>query len=243
MRDFFSYGSPFLNHPLLTEERTRRETDFLVGSLALKPGARVLDVGCGFGRHCIELGRRGYAGLGIDRSGAMIEAARKQAAEAGVEVAFQQAAGEALPSVRKFDAAICLFTTLGQVAGDTDEDNRGLLAAVAGSLKVGGRFALELPQREAALDALREADRFGDASNYTQVQRRYETETGIVTERFELVSAAGAQAYRLRYRLFSREEVADLLTAAGLRIVNIFAGYSRVALRARSPQMLFVCAR
>ena len=243
MKDFFADGSPFLNHPLLTAERTRGEIDFLVNSLALAPAARVLDVGCGFGRHSIELGRRGYRALGIDPAAAMIEAAKAQAAEAGVDVAFQQAAGEDFCHAEPFDAAICLFTTLGQVAADSLEDNRGLLATVAGSLKANGRFALELPQKQPALAALKPADRFGNETSYTQVQRSYDAGTDIVTEQFHLVTPSGAQTYRLRYRLFSQEDVTGLLNAAGLRIVNKYAGYTCAELTDDSPFMLLICAR
>ena len=243
MKDFFTDGSPFLNHPLLTAERTRGEIDFLVNSLALAPAACVLDVGCGFGRHSNELGRRGYRALGIDPAAAMIEAAKAQAAEAGVDVAFQQAAGEDFCHAEPFDAAICLFTTLGQVAADSLEDNRGLLATVAGSLKANGRFALELPQKQPALAALKPADRFGNETSYTQVQRSYDAGTDIVTEQFHLVTPSGAQTYRLRYRLFSQEDVTGLLNAAGLRIVNKYAGYTCAELTDDSPFMLLICAR
>ena len=243
MKDFFADGSPFLNHPLLTAERTRGEIDFLVNSLALAPSARVLDVGCGFGRHSIELGRRGYRALGIDPAAAMIEAAKVQAAEAGVDVDFHQAAGEDFRHAEPFDAAICLFTTLGQVAADSLEDNRGLLAAVANSLKAGARFALELPQKQPALAVLKPSDRFGNAATYTQVQRSYDAGTDIVTEQFHLVTPSGAQTYRLRYRLFSQEDVTGLLTAAGLRIVNKYAGYTCAELTDDSPFMLFILAR
>ena len=243
MKDFFSYGSPFLRHPLLTAERTRREIDFLISALALGPAARVLDVGCGFGRHSIELARRGYHALGIDPAAAMIESARQQAAEAGVDVEFQQVAAENFAPADPFDAAICLFTTLGQVTPGSHADNRGLLSTVARSLKAGGRFALELPQKQPAIASLKPSDRFGDASKYTQVQRDYEAETDIVTEQFRLVSPARERTYSLRYRLFSREDLIRLLTEAGLRVVNTYPGYTCADLTDDSPFMLFVCAQ
>ncbi len=243
MKDFFSHGSPFLGHPLLTAERTQREIDFLVDALALAPNARVLDVGCGFGRHTIELGRLNYRALGIDPAEAMIEAARAQAAEAGAEVEFRQVAGEDFAMAGQFDAAICLFTTLGQVAADSPADNRGLLAAVANALKADGLLALELPQKQPALDALKACDRFGDANNYTHVERSYDTEADVVTEQFRVVTPSHTQTYRLRYRLFSQEDVASLLGAAGLRIAQCYAGFTGAELTENSQNMLLICDR
>lgn len=243
MKDFFSHGSPFLRHPLLTEERTRQEVDFLIDALPLAPGARVLDVGCGFGRHSVELAQRGYHVLGIDPAAAMIEAAAQRARDSGVEVAFQQGAAEDFSTRRPFDAALCLFTTLGQVAPASDDDNRGLLASVAASLKHGGRFALEIPQKQPALDALKPSDRFGSETSYAQVDRTYSTQTGIVTESFLIVSPDESRTYNLRYRLFTEQEVGRLIAAAGLQILNRYGGYTRTELADDSPYMLLICAK
>ena len=47
---------------------TEQEVDFLVDALALGPGARVLDAGCGPGRHSLSLARRGIDVVGVDLS-------------------------------------------------------------------------------------------------------------------------------------------------------------------------------
>ena len=242
MEDFFSDGSPFLRHPLLTAERTRQEIDFLVDALPLDPATRILDVGCGFGRHSVELARRNYRVLGIDPAAAMIRAARDNAQETGVNVDFQQVAAEGYFPVDPFDAAICLFTTLGQVPPASTEDNRGLLTTVFNSLKEGGRFALELPQKQPALDALKPSDRFGSDTSYAQIYRSYDDETDIVTEQFNIVSPECTATYNLRYRLFTRQDVAGLLAAAGLQLVKSYDGYSSANLTDDSPVMLFICA-
>lgn len=243
MKDFFSEGSPFLSHPLLTAERTRLEIDFLVEALPLHPAARVLDVGCGFGRHSVELARRGYHVLGIDPAAAMIRSARENAQRAGVDVDFQQVAAEGYFAAEPFDAALCLFTTLGQVPPGSDEDNRDLLTTVFNSLKEGGRFALELPQKQPALDALKPSDRFGGDTSYAQVQRSYDAGTGIVTEHFHIVSPDSVQDFHLRYRLFTQPDVTGLLTAAGLQPLKGYDGYTGDDLTGDSPAMLFICAK
>src|SRR5260370_11915457 len=66
--------------PLREEKRpaqTRREIDFLLRALRPAPGARILDVPCGYGRHAAALARRGFRVVGVDLSRAMIAEARR----------------------------------------------------------------------------------------------------------------------------------------------------------------------
>jgi SAM-dependent methyltransferase len=161
-RNFFGEGSPYLNHPLLTAERTARDVELILVQLELSPGARVLDVGCGPGRHTIELARRGYEVLGIDPSRAMIEAARARAAASDVAPDFRQVGGESFRAEREFDAAICLFTTLGQIS--EQGENSGLVPRVYDALCQGGYFVVETPQREWIVRHLERAERFGRVS-------------------------------------------------------------------------------
>ncbi|NLO73604.1 MAG: methyltransferase domain-containing protein [candidate division WS1 bacterium] len=87
---------------------TVREVDFLLEALELQPGATVLDVGCGTGRHAIELSARGYVVTGLDLSAGMLARARAKAREAGVQVEWIQgdAAQFSLPA--PVEAVICL---------------------------------------------------------------------------------------------------------------------------------------
>src|SRR5258705_307498 len=61
--------------------QTRREVDFLLRALRPAPGARILDVPCGYGRHAAALARRGFRVVGVDLSRAMIAEARRRFAE------------------------------------------------------------------------------------------------------------------------------------------------------------------
>ena len=236
--NFFEDGSPFLNHPLLTAERTAVEVDFIESQFNLPANARLLDIGCGFGRHSIELGRRGYAVMGIDPSAAMIAAAKERAETANAAVDFQQARGEQFTTATPFNAAICLFTSLGQMG--PNGDNGRLIQQVHDALNAGGLFMIEVPQRETAVSQLRPADKFGAGERYTAVTRHYDSADQTVTETFTLVAPEGTRNYTLRYRLYSRSELESLLTDAGFTIQAAFSDYTSKTLTDEDAVMIII---
>jgi 2-polyprenyl-3-methyl-5-hydroxy-6-metoxy-1,4-benzoquinol methylase len=239
--NFFSEGSPFLAHPLLTAERTNKEIDFVEAALSLKAGTRILDVGCGFGRHSIELARRGYRVVGMDAAAAMIKAARERAMETAVSIDFQVAKAEQFTTSTLFDAAICLFTSLGQIT-DSGE-NSALVYRVCEALKPGGMFLVEVPQRDPAVAQLKAAEQFGNGANYTAVTRAYNSTTQTVFETFTQVSGVQKQVFTLHYRLFDRQAVTALLQEAGFVIHAAYGSYAGDPLTTVNDTMLIVAKK
>ena len=64
------------------------ECDFIEREIDMDKTRRIMDVGCGTGRHAIEMARRGYAVVGVDLAEAQLARAREKAAAAGVRVDF-----------------------------------------------------------------------------------------------------------------------------------------------------------
>ncbi|MEY4080995.1 MAG: hypothetical protein RL430_1425, partial [Actinomycetota bacterium] len=84
---------------------TRQEVDAVVGWLGLRPGMRVLDVGCGPGRHAHELASRGIRVHGIDISQRFIDIARSSDVDGAT---FERLDARSLTFDAEFDAVICL---------------------------------------------------------------------------------------------------------------------------------------
>lgn len=243
--NFFEDGSPFLNHPLLTEERTRGEIDFFMQEARTWPPATILDIGCGFGRHSIELAKRGFEVVGFDPSAAMIADANRRLAlqteETQARVSFVRAdAAQFLNGAeasRRFNAAVCLMTTLGQV-GSKGANTEDVLKLAAALLPQTAPFFIEIPQREPTVAALKPHDRFGSETNYTDISRQFEPATNCVTEHFELVSPESKKRFLLRYHLYSPEEIEALIEAAGFSIYAIYDGYSQDRMNNQSVTLL-----
>ncbi len=236
--NFFTQGSPYLKHPLLTPERKVKEIDFVLQHAKVEPSAAILDVGCGFGRHSIELARRGYKVVGIDSSATMIAAAEERSAGIWGQPTFTQARAEEFTSQDQFDAAICLFSTLGQI--DSQGENSNLVKRVAEVLRPKGHFIVEVPNHLWVAENLKAEERFGDNENYTHITRQYDQKNKIVSEKFELVSPQGIQEYFLRYRLYSQKELGELFSLANLNIRFIFGDYDGNPYTYYSPVIILV---
>ena len=69
-------------------EDTKRQVDFVIQKLHLKGGEKVLDLACGYGRHSLELARRGFSVTGVDITPAYIQFAREEARRQGLQAGF-----------------------------------------------------------------------------------------------------------------------------------------------------------
>ena len=89
---------------------TKQEVDQVISQLLLEPGQRVLDVGCGPGRHSLELARRGIRCVGVDISQRFVDLGNTSAAEEGLEdlVVLQRLDARKLKFVDEFDGVISL---------------------------------------------------------------------------------------------------------------------------------------
>ena len=130
-------GSSYLRYA--HTKGTSQEVDHVVAALGLQPGMRVLDVGCGPGRHAHELARRGIATHGIDISTRFVELARAGAPDGAT---FDRLDARSMEFEGEFDAAICLCQGAFGMMTAAGEDE-AVLGGIARALRrPGGALAL-----------------------------------------------------------------------------------------------------
>ncbi len=115
------------------------ECDFIEREINRDKSLKILDIGCGTGRHAIELTERGYKVTGIDLSANQITRAREKAREAGLTIDFLIQDARNLPFNNVFDLAIMLCEG-GFSLMETDEMNFAILKEAAKALKSKGKF-------------------------------------------------------------------------------------------------------
>jgi 2-polyprenyl-3-methyl-5-hydroxy-6-metoxy-1,4-benzoquinol methylase len=114
------------------------EQEIRRGTLQGAP-TRILDIGCGTGRHAIELAKRGYKITGVDLSENQLNRAQEKAEEAGLAIDFQKQDARNLPFESEFDLAIMLCEG-GFSLMETDEMNFEILKNATKALKNKGKL-------------------------------------------------------------------------------------------------------
>ncbi len=118
---------------------TIAEVDFIEQEIGFDKTKRILDIGCGTGRHAIELACRGYSVTGIDLSESQLKRAREKAEKACVTVEFLQKDARQFSFESQFDMAIMLCEGAFSLM-ETDEMNFRILQNAVQSLKSGSKF-------------------------------------------------------------------------------------------------------
>jgi SAM-dependent methyltransferase len=131
--------------PFLTPQATQTESQFVMESLGVAPGSQILDVGCGYGRHAMELAARGYHVVGLDSSLPLLLRGADEAQRRGLTINFVHGDMRDLAFESQFDGAYCLFSTFGYF---DDETNKKAAANICRALKPGARCVFEVLNRD-----------------------------------------------------------------------------------------------
>jgi 2-polyprenyl-3-methyl-5-hydroxy-6-metoxy-1,4-benzoquinol methylase len=134
---FTNYANAYDKQPFT--QGTVAEVDFIETEIQQDRSKTILDIGCGTGRHAVELAKRGYSVVGIDLSASQLQQARAKAQREGVQVTFIQADARDFNFDNPFDVVIMLCEGAFALM-ETDEMNFKILANAAQSLRTNGKF-------------------------------------------------------------------------------------------------------
>lgn len=205
--------------PFLTPQSTQFEANYVLESLGLSPGQQVLDVGCGYGRHAMELAARGVHVVGLDSSLPLLLRGADEAQRRGLSINFVHGDMRELAFDAQFDGAYCLFSTFGYF---DDEVNKKTAQNIARALKPGGRMVIEVLNRDYLIDDLPARVWWeGDGCVVLEEVDFNYFSSRIVSNRSVVFDDGRQLEQEISLRAYSLHELGKLLHAAGFRVLEI----------------------
>jgi len=218
-------------------EMTRAEADFLERTLEAGPGARILDVPCGNGRHAVQLAAHGIQVTGVDASEGFIAEAR--ASNSGVRWVLADMCE--LPWSAEFDGAYCFGNSFGY------HDRSGaarFLAAVAGTLKPGARFIIDTGMAaESILPTLLQKRWHHLAGIYVLSENQYHPAEGRLDIDYTFIRDGVAEKRPTSSFVFTVAELCHLHREAGLEPVDLLSSIEGAPYTLGSPRLILTSRR
>jgi SAM-dependent methyltransferase len=224
-------------------ERTDQEVEGIVSLLDLQPGAKILDLACGHGRHSIPLAKRGFEVTGFDLSRHFLDIARREAEAEGVDVRWVHGDMRELDFEGEFDAVINIFTAFGYFE-DPDDDLK-TLKRIKAALRKDGRFLLEILHRDALFSRFeRQGVQKTSDGNIVVHERNWDLAKNILHDEMTLIRPDGTRkTYVTSVRTRSLHEFLGLLEEAGLEPIAWFGGLDRSPLSLSSHRLALLSRR
>jgi SAM-dependent methyltransferase len=208
--------------PFMRADQTLREVEFISSALTAAPGAEILDVGCGYGRHAIELVQRGYNVTGLDLSLPLLIRAADEAQRRSLSVNFVHADMREMAFEKQFDGAYSMLTSFGYF---DEESNLRVAERIGRALKPGKRFLLDIINRDYVVADLPVRVWWEGTGCVVLEEVDFNFHTSRINTHRSIVFEDGRQLEQeLSVRAYSLHEIGRLLRQAGFRVIDVSGG-------------------
>jgi SAM-dependent methyltransferase len=224
--DFFRDDYLKVYSHLFGNAQAEKETAFAAKILDLKPGASVLDLCCGQGRHSIPLVRQGFRVIGLDLNSAYLGLARNAAEAENLPLETVTGDMRRIPFLNRFDAIVNMYSSFGYLEGESED--RKVLDSIASALRPGGGLLLDMLNREWAVANYIQNDWHSGTDGTLYVERRdLDLGTSRMHVTFTIVEPDGKRGDSVGHhiRLYTLTEASRLLEQAGMDVAHVYGGF------------------
>lgn len=221
------FGAEYLTQyeNILTPERTKKEVEFLIKTLKIKKGSKILDVPCGHGRHSVEFARRGFLVTGQDLNPFFLNRAKQFAKKERADVRWVKSDMRKIPFENEFDFVFNLYTSFGYLENDGEDEIA--LMEINRSLRSGGVFVLDVLNKERILKNYQ-------SKNWTELkdgssilfERKFDYAEGRTYEkRIRVLKNGKRREVDLILRIYALTEIIAMLKSAGFGFESVYGDY------------------
>lgn len=211
-------------------EDTKRQVDFLVERLHLRGDERILDLACGFGRHALELARRGFSVVGVDITPDYVRYATEQAEKEGLDARFFCQDIRTVHFENEFDLVLNMADgAVGYL--ENDEENHKIFEVVARALKPGGKHFMDIMSADYA--RLHFPCKLWDEGEKCLTLSQFEWDDAASTLIYGQIDILYGQPLPKpcmeegnTIRLYGQEEVRTILAGLGMQVQATWADFS-----------------
>ena len=226
---------------ILYKERDKKEAEFFINNLVeylkLKKGSKLIDIGCGKGRHANYLNSLGFDVVGIDLSPNNIAAAKKNE-KSNLHFEVQDMRKVYLED--KFDIAINLFTSFGYFNNDTDE--QAAINAMAKNLKSEGILVIDFMNVKKVITNLVMSEQKSINNVVFDIQKK--VENNYIIKNISIYDKEIKQKFQEKVKVLTLTDFYELITNADLKIINIFGNYKLDDFDATtSDRLILICKK
>lgn len=217
------------------ENEARIFLETLTNYINLPENSKIIDIGCGRGRHARFLNELNFSVTGIDIAQKNIDFAKKFENERLHFFCFDK---RKIFEKGKFDLALNLFTSFGYLKDR--EDLEKALVSMAGNLKKGGLFVIDYLNAEKIKFAEFTSDKVVNEGIEFIINK--EIKDHLIIKQIEVKDGVKNEQYREEVHLITCDEFRDLFETASLKILQIFGDYELGAFEPTESDRLIILA-
>lgn len=222
-------------------EWTQKEVEFLIKILEIQPKGTVLDIPCGYGRHAVELSKRGFQVTGVDISIEFLQTLQKRAAAEALSIKILEGNLLTMTFGHSFDGAYCLGNSFGYV---DHEGMKVFVTNVASALKPGGRFVINSGMvAESILTHFPLTNRYVLGDLTMDILNSYEAEDSCMVTKLTYTKADRLEKHYFKHYVYTLAEIKRLLADCGLHTIAVFNSPAKMKYQLGDQQMYLVAEK
>lgn len=224
-------------------QRTKREIEGIITLAKLKEGSKVLDVPCGYGRHSIELKRRGFQVTGIDINEEHLTKARDE--EEKIDFLKKDMRNIGKENYNKFDIVINMFYSFGFFK--KEEDNKKVMKEFYNALKNNGKLLLHTDVSPEMFGQGKY--RFGEERTLSNgkklvIEETYNAHTRRIEGSWTLISKNKKEKLTpYSVRIYSKQEFESLAKESGFAKVTFYGSFKGNVFTSDSPELIMIAEK